>query len=394
MIVPVRPAQAQVDPEKRQLVQLGYNLPFEGSGPLSGYAFYYYNRPAFIRSNLTLRLAVAPVYLDSELGIRGVITPHTDLGLGVSGGGYAGSYSEVRQGDFIKEESFAGHDAKVSINLYHLLNPQHRIPLHAVVMNEFQYAFFKKDDDTSPYFLLPDDQPNYQFRAGLRLGGSEPLMLPAVAMELSAWYEGQFRGKPGPYGYNGDRSIEGTTHQIWGRALLAYTTGKRGNNFNVSITLGTSLQPDRFSAYRLGGFLPLISEFPLTLPGYYFQEITAERFVLFSGSYLFPLDPRRRWSLFVAGSSAWVDYLPGFEQPGNWVSGLGGGIIFRSRSGAWQVLAGYGYGFDALRDGDKGAQNVGILVQFDFERAKADILSPGANPARSRGLPALFRFFR
>jgi hypothetical protein len=58
------------------------------------------------------------------------------------------------------------------------------------------------------------------------------------------------------------------------------------------------------------------------------------------------------------------------------------------------VLAGYGYGFDAIRDGDKGAQNIGILVQFDFERAKADILSPGANPARSRGLPALFRFFR
>ena len=33
-------SQAQVDPTKRELIQLGYNLPLEGSGPLSAYAFY------------------------------------------------------------------------------------------------------------------------------------------------------------------------------------------------------------------------------------------------------------------------------------------------------------------------------------------------------------------
>src|SRR3954465_3858510 len=92
-------AHAQIDPEKRTLFQLGYNQPLVGKGPLAAYAFYYRNQPSFLNhSNLTLRLAVAPVYVDSELGISGVLSPHTDVGLGFGGGGFADSYFEMRQG--------------------------------------------------------------------------------------------------------------------------------------------------------------------------------------------------------------------------------------------------------------------------------------------------------
>ncbi len=79
--------RAQIDPEKRRLFQLGYNQPLQGRGPLSGYAFYYFNQPGFIQTNLTLRLAIAPVYVDSELGIREALSPHTDLAVGLAGGG-------------------------------------------------------------------------------------------------------------------------------------------------------------------------------------------------------------------------------------------------------------------------------------------------------------------
>ena len=44
-------ARAQLDPEKRRLFQFGYDQPLQGRGPLSGYAFYYYNEPGFIRTN-------------------------------------------------------------------------------------------------------------------------------------------------------------------------------------------------------------------------------------------------------------------------------------------------------------------------------------------------------
>ena len=45
---------AQIDPEHRELFQLGYNQPLEGRGPIAGYAYYYHNEPGFIRTNLTL----------------------------------------------------------------------------------------------------------------------------------------------------------------------------------------------------------------------------------------------------------------------------------------------------------------------------------------------------
>ena len=64
-------AFGQLDPEKRRLIQLGYNQPLEGSAPIAAYGFFYYNRPGFINTNLTLRTALAPIYMDSELGISG-----------------------------------------------------------------------------------------------------------------------------------------------------------------------------------------------------------------------------------------------------------------------------------------------------------------------------------
>src|SRR5258706_3307751 len=111
--------QAQLDPTKRELIQLGYNYPLHGHAPLSAYAFYYANLPNFYRSNLTLRLAIAPVYLDGEVGLVSLLGEHTDLGLGINGGGFADSYAADRQGKYLKEESFTGHGGFGSASIYH-----------------------------------------------------------------------------------------------------------------------------------------------------------------------------------------------------------------------------------------------------------------------------------
>jgi hypothetical protein len=183
------------------------------------------------------------------------------------------------------------------------------------------------------------------------------------------------------------------SHLFWARALFIYTLPERHHNFTFSTTLGTSVHADRFSAYRLGALLPMASEFPLSLPGYYFQEITAQRFVLFSGQYLLPLDKRRQWNFTVFAASAGVDYLPGMEQPGNWLSGVGGGITYRAPSGIWQILFGYAYGFDALRHGDRGANTIGFALQFDLERQmkRGPLLDPASILDRFRGLEKIFR---
>ena len=389
------PVSAQIDPVKRELLQLGYNQPLEGSAPIAAYAFYYYNRPDFLdHTNLTLRLAVAPVYLDSELGISHILGETTDLGIGLAGGGFAESYYEIRQGKYYQEESFTGNGGQVSSSLYHLFNPDQRIPLNGMLRGEVAEALFERDEQTAANFVVPVDRTTLRLRTGLRYGGKEPLLAPALAMELSAWYEGELRLQSGPYGYNGDRDVRPSSHLFWGRALLAYTT-KRKDNFMVSVTGGASADVDRFSAYRLGGVLPLASEFPLSIPGYFYQELSASRFVLFNGVYYLPLTTSKRWEFTAEGASAWVDYAPGLQQPNHWNSGLGGGLTYHASSGAWLISLQYGYGFDAIRSHGDGGQSIGFLVEFDLERTKEPFTTQNPySPNWFRGVDSILRSFQ
>jgi len=385
-------APAQIDPTRRELIQLGFNAPLEGHGPPAAYAYYYLNKPNLLsNSNLTLRLAVAPVYLDSELGISRALGEYTDVGLGLAGGGFADSYFEVDQGKYERKESFIGHGGEVSSSIYHLFNPASRIPLNGVLRGAVHYSLFADDADTAGNFSLPEDQVFFRVRTGLRFGGREPVMLPDLAMELSVWYEGEFRAEPNRYGYNGDRTVESSSHLFWGRGLLTYAVPEQKHNFGVSLTAGSGLNLDRFSAYRLGGNLPLSSEFPLSLPGYYYQELSAQSFVLLAGSYSIALDAKQHFRASVTAATGWVDYLDGLSQPRNWNSGVGGGLVFRSPSDSWQVAVAYGYGFDAIRGDDRGAQSVSILVQFDLDRVKRRLFDPSASVPRSGGMQHFFR---
>src|SRR5947209_4682774 len=72
---------AQIDPIHRNLVELGYDQPLAGQGPQGVYAYYYYNDPEFFRTNQAMRVAIAPAYLDSEIGFKQVISPYTDIGI-------------------------------------------------------------------------------------------------------------------------------------------------------------------------------------------------------------------------------------------------------------------------------------------------------------------------
>jgi hypothetical protein len=382
-------ASAQIDPVERDLVQLGYNQAFEGHQPLAAYAFYYHNQPDFLHTNLTLRLAVAPVYLDSELGLVGALGPNTDLGIGAAGGGFGDSYNEVHAGEFLPGESFDGNGGEVSASIYHLFNPGNEIPLNFLLRGTAHYSFYSRNDDTATNFALPNDHGDFSVRTGLRFGGVEPTLFPALAMELSVWYEGHVRSNPGAYGLDNDRELKEQSHLFWAEAALAYTLTNSGQSFYVRLTAGTSADADRFSAYRLGGFLPLIAEYPLSLPGYFYQEISARQFALLNVNYLLPLDEKKRWNLDVNVASAFVDYLPGESQPGNWLNGVGGGIMYHSQSDRWKVMLDYGYGVDAIRSHGRGANSIGLLVQFDLGRLHSKSFN-SPQPSLWRGWQRIF----
>jgi hypothetical protein len=390
-------SRAQVDPYPRELLQFGYNAAFEGRSPLAVYAFYYRNQPEFLRTNLTLRLALAPTYIDSELGVKQFLGDDTDLGIGAAGGGFADSYDEIQDGVLRSKESFIGHGGETAVSLYHCFNPDDLIPLNGVLRGGVRYVTYHDDDKTADNFVLPEDRANILLRTGLRWGGKEPILFPSLAMELSIWYQGQLRTDPGGYGFestnspgNFDREVNKDSHLFWGQALLAYTLTNSHQSFFVNLTAGTSLHADRFSAYRLGALLPLVSEFPLSLPGYYYQEISADQFVLFSGNYLVPLDRKQRFYWNMVAATAVVDYLPGFEQAGNWHSGVGAGILYQSSS--FKIMVGYGYGIDAMRDGGRGANSIGILMQLDLDNAKRVMFDP-EEPNRWRGFQRIFGAF-
>ncbi len=393
---------AQIDPEARELIQFGYTQPLQGRSPISGYAFYYHNHPGFIRTNLTLRLAIAPTYIDSELGFRDPFGTHTDFGLGIAGGGFADSYSEIRRGKWWQEESFTGHGGEASFSVYQLLNPLPAgqkdytglgdVPLQLVLRNTMRYSVYQRDGATAANFVLPDDKLEHHVRAGIRWGGREPLLQPHRAVELSAWYEGQFRTDSQAYGYAGDRDIRAQTHLLWGRALVAWEFENR-QHAEVSITGGVTAHPDRFSAFRLGGALPMSAEFPLMIPGYYFQELSAERFVLLNGEYSVPLGRTSRWDATLFGGMANLDYFEPLKEPNHWHRGIGLGISYTSPDSSWHWTLGYARGIDALRGEHRGADTIGLILQYDLESSTTKPLKRAGrwlNPNTWRGFDRLF----
>ncbi|HEX9047170.1 MAG TPA: hypothetical protein VF988_09105, partial [Verrucomicrobiae bacterium] len=271
-----------------------------------------------------------------------------------------------RNGKWIEGESFDGHGAEISSSIYHLFNPTQRIPLNLVVRTAAHYSFFEPNDHTVRNFRLPQDGADFSVRSGLRYGGIEPTLFPELAMELSVWYEGQFRTDHGRYGFNNDREVQADAHLFWASAALSYTLRESGQNFFVRLTAGTSANADRLSAYRLGGFLPLIAEYPLSIPGYYYQEFSARNFALINASYIVPIAPSHRWNLAINAATADIDYTPGTDQSGNWISGVGAGIMYRSPSDQFKCILGYAYGIDAIRSGSRGGSSVSILIQVDL----------------------------
>lgn len=361
----------QIDPYRRNLLQLGYDQPVGGQGPQGVYAYYYYNNPEIRGTNTALRLAIAPAYLDGELGFKQLLSPYTDVGIGLYGGAYGDNFYEVRQGNYRRTESFDGHGGGTALSIYQLLNPGMLVPLNVVARGGLRYSTYARTSDTSDDFELPDGRPMPFVRAGLRLAGKEPILYPDLGLEVSIWYERQWRLNDGNYGFDRDRRMNDRSDLYWAYAGLDYSWTNIGHKISFAATAGGSSDTDRFSAWRLGGVLPLVAEFPLILPGYFYQELTAKRFVHLHASYLMPLGFEDRLQFRFEAASAALDYLEGFEQPDKWQTGVGCGLTFTPRNKICRVVLRYGYGFNAIRDdGDKGAHSVGLLFQYDFEQHK------------------------
>ena len=364
---------AQVDPMHRSLLELGYDQPLTGKGPQGLYAYYYYNTPELFNTNTALRMAIAPAYVDGEVGFKQLLSPTTDVGLGFYGGLYGADYYEVRQGRYYENESFNGSGGGLALSVYQLLNPGMLIPINVVARGGMYESAYSDTYNTADRFALPSNQTVGFARGGVRIAGKEPVLYPDLGLELSFWVERRWRLDSQEYGFANDRSISPNVNLFWAYAGINYTWTNSGQEISFAFTAGGSTSADQLSAYRLGGVLPLVSEFPLVLPGYYYEELTATRFEHFYAAYNVPLDPSHRWKFRLEAATAHLGYLPGYEQTSDWQTGVGGGVTFAPSKRNFEIVLRYGYGFNAIRDGHEGAQSIGVLFQYNFEARKNSV---------------------
>lgn len=359
-------ASAQIDDTKRLLLEGGYEDGVANPGPNGAYAFLFMNRPDVAGKGSAWRLALAPVYLDTELGLPGIFGTRTDAGIGFSGGGYAFSRKEVVRGDQRFGESFIGHGGGPSLSLYPRIMTIGPLPLNGVFRVSALYTDYQNTSQTDANFVIPPDEWTGAARAGLRLGGQEPGLGRGPAMELSTWYETRVRDRPGRYGYNDDRFVRRNVNLYWMRFLLVMPA--EGDEVRVAggANVGGGDRLGRLAAYRLGGMLTQSSEFPLIIPGYFSQEIAAREYGHVWGRVGFPLERTRSFYLNLLAAAASVTPVGGTDPGGAFHAGMSLGLEFAPPKGALHGELSYGYAPRAIRGERRGGHSVALTAELDF----------------------------
>ena len=236
-----------MDDGDRLNLEFGAETPLRGNGPLTGYGYFFYTRPHFLDEDLYLRLVIPPGYLISELIRDHWPSRNSAVGVGVSGGLWAESQVEFRDGRFEKEESFSGHSAGGTF-AYYLRGPKigGLLPLEGQIRANPKYVWYDRTGDTARRFRLPENSAIYDGRAGIRLGGVPPQLFPNVALELSVWHAVSYRETAGRYGL-AERlaETEHLTQRTWTRVGGIYTF------WGTQASAGLAEDTDALSTFRM-----------------------------------------------------------------------------------------------------------------------------------------------
>ena len=354
-----------MDDENRTYIEGGAEIPLRGNGPFTGYAYLFLTQPHFLDKDLYLRLVVPPGYFISELIRDKWPGEHSAIGIGISGGLWADSQVEFRDGRFKEEESFSG-DSVGGTLAYYVRGPKiGPLPLEGQIRANPKYVWYDRTGDTSHRFRLPENSAIYDARVGVRLGGVPPELFPKAAAELSLWHAVSYRDNAGRYGLpERPQETEHLTQRTWARLGGIYTFSGT-QQASAFLNAGIAEDSDPLSSFRLGGGLRLRAEFPLMLHGYNIEEIFARSFVLVNLAYRFPVWPDQdRVHLQLLADYAWVDYLPGHHLPRNNLGGVGASLSV-ALTKRIMLVVGYGYGINAPRNGGFGGHE--IDTQFEFK---------------------------
>jgi len=363
---PVQTPYTLMDAETRTYIEGGVETPLKGNGPLTGYAYLFTTRAHFLDEDLYLRLVVPPGYFISELILDHWPSQNSALGVGVSGGLFAESQTEFRDGRYESAESFTGDSAGGTL-AYYLRGPKigGLLPIEGQIRANPKYVWYDRSGSTSRYFRLPENTAIYDVRAGIRLGGVPPELFPNVAIELSVWHTLSYRDNAGRYGFAQEpQDTDHFTQRTWTRLGATYTFGAQ--QVSAFLNAGIAENTDALSTFRMGGGLRLRAEFPLLLHGYYVEEIFARRYWLMNLAYRFPIWPGQDLvHLQLLADFAQVDYLQGHHLPRSNLPGVGANLSVAVTKRI-DLVVGYGSGINAPRGHRFGGQEFDAQFQLKY----------------------------
>jgi hypothetical protein len=353
----------QVDVQSRRTLISQTGFPLKGDEQASAFGYFWFNQNNYPWTNTALRVIFAGVFADTELSWFLPANTNIAIGAGLGGGLYIDSVTPYHDGDLISEQQFYGDVAAARVFINNtILNPT-PLPLNLRGTYSITGSFYRKTDTTSN-FTIPDDFYTQSLTAEFRFGGMEPGLIARRGAELYVAADANYRSGFEPFGPNGALLPAHTEYQrVYGS--LSARIPVQQTTFYARVGGGLGEHLDELSAYKLGGNLLGIEPFTITMHGYYTREFFADDFGIANLELRQQLTEQHAVTAHLYGDWAVLKRVPPEAPDWHNIFGVGLGLGFRA---FWDIdwLLSYGYGINALRDGNRGGHEVGIALQKQF----------------------------
>ncbi len=356
-------ALCQVDIEHRRTLTLQTGLPLKGDEPANGFGYLWFNQNNYPWTNTALRVIFAGIFVDTELSYFLPANPNIAVGAGMGGGLYIDSITPYQDGEILSNQRFYGDVATTRVFVNETIPNPTPLPLNVRGTYSVTGSFYRKTDTTSD-FTIPDDFVTQSLTAELRFGGIEPGLTARRGAELYLAADANYRSGFEAFGPNGALLPAHTEYRrVYGS--LAAKIPVQQTTFFARVGGGLGEDLDELSAYKLGGNLLGVDQFAATLHGYYTREFFADDFGIANLELRQQLTEEHALAVHLYGD--WAVLKPVAPEAPDWdnIFGVGAGVSFRA---LWDIdwLISYGYGINAVRNGERGGHEIGLALEKKF----------------------------
>jgi len=356
-------ALGQVDTEHRRTLTLQTGFPLKGDEQASAFGYFWFNQNHYPWTNTALRVIFAGIFADGEFSYFLPANTNIAIGVGLDGGLYIDNITPYHNGEILSKQRFFGDlaDARMFVNET-IPNPT-PLPLNVRGTYSVGGSWYRKTDTTSD-FTIPDDFLTQSLTAELRFGGIEPGLTARRGAELYLGADANYRSGFEAFGPTGALLPARVQYQ---RAYgsLAAKIPVQLTTFFARVGGGWGQDLDELSAYKLGGNLLGVEPFTVTVHGYYTREFFADDYGIANFEVRQQLTEEHALTAHVYSDWAALKPVPPAASDWHNIFGVGAGVSFRA---LWDIdwLISYGYGINAIRDGDRGGHEVGLALEKNF----------------------------